>query len=444
MSDSTLTQVNEHYLDQVMDLSLVKEVEASEDIYAANGMKLIAKGARLSNEMQERLILHRLKKPLESSISVNDGVGMKEILAEAQRLTDADNPLQPLLGGAKGKGALLTVLSRIPLNHSLTMLLSLVDHSGENALPHHILASLLASSLARQLNLADDKQQSVATAALFHDVGKLYINPAYLRPGQKLKPAEWRQVVSHPVIGQKVLAEVGGLNTAVTRAVLEHHERYSGNGYPQRLAGNAISIEGQVLAVAEILASMSLQQELTLQRAELALRIVPGEHALPIVSVLSRTALDSRVAQAEAAPLPADVLIQESDSLLKRLHALVKLCADLCAAPTLQSETAASLLRRALARLHLIQQALASTGVDVCAESQQHLLAESVGSQDSFEIHGVILEIDWRISELARDLILGSERLAAQELAALEPLIALLEEGATPEHGTDHAPNQHG
>ena len=225
MTDSALTQVNEHYLDKVMDLSQVKEVEASEDIYAANGMKLIAKGARLSNEMQERLILHRLKKPLESSISVNDGVSMKEILAEAQRLTDAVNPLQALLGGTKGKGALLTVLSRIPLNHSLTMLLSLVDHSGESVLQHYILAGLLASSLARQLNLADDKQQTVATAGLFHDVGKLYINPAYLRPREKLKPSEWRHVVSHPVIGQKVLAEVGGLNTAVTRAVLEHHER---------------------------------------------------------------------------------------------------------------------------------------------------------------------------------------------------------------------------
>lgn len=70
MTDSPLAQVDEHYLDQVMDLSHVQGVEASQDIYAANGMKLIAKGARLSNEMQERLILHRLKKPLETSISI--------------------------------------------------------------------------------------------------------------------------------------------------------------------------------------------------------------------------------------------------------------------------------------------------------------------------------------------------------------------------------------
>jgi len=155
-------------------------------------------------------------------------------------------------------------------------------------------------------------------------------------------------VVSHPVVGQKVLADVGGLNKAVTRAVLEHHERYSGNGYPQHLAGNAISIESQVLAVAEILASMSMRQELTLQRAELALRIVPGEHALSIVSVLSRVALGSRTTQVVVAFPSVDVLIQESDALLKRLSTLVTRCADLCAKPTLQSPTAASLLRHAL------------------------------------------------------------------------------------------------
>lgn len=427
MTDSSLTQVNEHYLDKVIDLSQAKEVEASEDIYAANGMKLIAKGARLSNEMQERLILHRLKKPLETSISVNDGVDMKEILAEAVRLINEVGPLQSLLGGSMG-GSPLKILSRISLNTSLKMLLSLVNHAKNGALQHYILVSLLASGLARKLSLDEGNLQTVATAGLLHDVGELYIDPAYLRPKQKLKPSEWRHVVSHPVVGQKLLAEVGGLNKTVTRAVLEHHERFGGNGYPQHLAGNAIGIESQVLAVAEILASMSMRQELTLQRAELALRIVPGEHALSIVSVLFKTALESRATQAAVAFPPVDVLIQESVSVLKRLHALVTLCADLCAEPTLQSLTATSLLRHALTRLHLIQQALASTGIDVCAEDQQHLLTETVRSQDGLEIHGVILEINWRISELARDLILLSEHLAAQELEALEPLISLLEE----------------
>ena len=427
MTDNSLTQVNEHYLDKVIDLSQVKDVEASEDIYAANGMKLIAKGARLSSEMQERLILHRLKKPLETSISVSDGVDMKQILVEAQRLTDEAGPLQSLLGGSTG-GTPFKVLSRISLNHPLKMLLSLVNHTESNALQHYILASLLASGLAGKLNLDEGQQRTVAIAGLFHDVGKLYIDPAYLRPKQKLKASEWRHVVSHPVIGQKVLSEVGDLNKSVTQAVLEHHERYGGNGYPQHLAGSAIGVESQVLAVAEILASMSMRQELTWQRAKLALRIVPGEHALQIMSVLSHTTVGGGEAQAEFASLPADRLIRESDSLLKRLRELVKQCADLCAEPTLQSAMAASLLRQALARLHLIQQALASTGVDICAESQQQLMAESVSSQDRLEIHGVILEINWRIGELARDMVLLSEHLAAHELAALKPLISLLEE----------------
>lgn len=431
MTDSELNQVNEHYLNKVMDLSQEKEVEASEDIYAANGMKLIAKGAKLSHEMQERLILHRLTKPLETSIAVNDGVGMKEVMAEAQRLADESKPLQALLGSAKGADAPLKILSRMNFNHSLMMLLSVANHASDGALGHYVVASLLSAGIARQLNLNEDKLQNVATAGLFHDVGKLYINPEYLRPNQKLKPSEWRHVVSHPVIGQKLLTEVGGLNRATTQAVLEHHERFNGNGYPQQLAGNAIGIEGQVLAAAEILASMFVRRELSLQRAELALRIVPGEHALPIVSILSRASAEAEVAQGEDFAVQADALAKARDVLLDRLQALVTLCADLCASPALKSVPAAGLLRQVLTRLHLIQQALASTGVDYRDDGHDDLLLSSLGHKDGFEIHVVIMEINWRISELARDLILHSEHLAPQELEALEPLISLLEEGGT-------------
>lgn len=424
MADSSLTQVNEHYLDKVMDLSQVTEVEASEDIYAANGMKLVSKGARISSEMQERLIVHRLKKPLESSLAVNDGVDLKAILAEAQRLVDEVRPLQSLLGGVKGEMTPLKVLSKTPLNPSLVTLLSVAGHSGKSALEHAVVTSLVAASVARGLNLGEDKLQTVATAGLFHDVGKLYIHPDYLQHNRKLKPSEWRHVVSHPVIAQKLLAEVGSSSKAVGQAVLEHHERYNGYGYPQQLVGNAISIEGQLLAVAEIVASMFVRQEFTLQRAELALRLVPGEHALPIVSVLSRAA-----AQQETDPAqPAEALMQNRNALLKRLRILVELSADLCASPVLRSASATALLRQILMRLHLIQQALSSTGLDACADSTDALMLETAGYKDGFEIQIVILEIDWRLSELARDVTLQSEQLTTQEWEALEPLVSLLDE----------------
>lgn len=427
MADSALTQVNEHYLDKVMDLSQAKEVEASEDIYAANGMKLVAKGARLSPEMQERLILHRLKKPLETSIAVNDGIDMQAIRAEAERLVEEVKALRPLAAAAGDDGP-LGVLARMDCNQSLLMLLSVINHGGPGALQHCIVASLVAAGLGRKLRLNEDRLLSLATAGLFHDVGKLYIKPEYLRPSRKLKPSEWRHVISHPIVGQKLLAEVGGLNKTAAQAVLEHHERYNGNGYPQQLAGSAISVEGQVLAAAEILASMFVRDELTLQRAGLALRIVPGEHALPIVSILSRAASETPGQEVEGGAPQAAELARARKALLGRLQSLVNLSADLCAAPALKSAATVALTRQALTRLHLIQQALASTGVDFCGNGGESLLPESITPRDRFEIHGVILEISWRLSELERDLVLHSEHLAPQEMQALEPLIALLEQ----------------
>ena len=58
---SELNNVNPHYLERVVDLSTNYDVSASEDIYDANGMKLLAKGTKIAPGVQEKLIRHKLK-----------------------------------------------------------------------------------------------------------------------------------------------------------------------------------------------------------------------------------------------------------------------------------------------------------------------------------------------------------------------------------------------
>ena len=72
--------VNEHYLDKVLALSEEVGVTATEDIYDTHGNKLLAKGAQVSRRLQERLIVHRLRKPIESCIAVDgDEIGRAHV-----------------------------------------------------------------------------------------------------------------------------------------------------------------------------------------------------------------------------------------------------------------------------------------------------------------------------------------------------------------------------
>lgn len=81
MNKSSFTTVNPYYLDNVMKAADRHEVVASEDIHNAAGIKLVAKGQRIDENMRERLIRFKLRQPLECNLTVNAGIGAAEILA---------------------------------------------------------------------------------------------------------------------------------------------------------------------------------------------------------------------------------------------------------------------------------------------------------------------------------------------------------------------------
>ena len=102
--DISLNDVNKNYLDKVMDLAEEMDVEATEDIFDSRGMKLVAKGARISRNLQEKLIMHKLKKPLESSIAVEGGVSSNSVVEEAERLSETVPPVAKMRRAASDRG----------------------------------------------------------------------------------------------------------------------------------------------------------------------------------------------------------------------------------------------------------------------------------------------------------------------------------------------------
>ena len=429
MANENFTEVNRFYLDRVMDMSSGDHaVEAAEDIYADNGMKLLAKGATLTHGMQERLIVHRLKKPLETSIAVRDGVNADLLRAEAERLLDENRPLRALFG-KDGSGALpLRMMSMIPANASLMTLLSVIKGGDVKTLRHCVAVTLVAIGIANRMKFGEDALLDLTLAGLCHDVGELYINPEYLRVQRRLKPSEWHHVVAHPVIGKTLLEQVTGLRQSITQAVLEHHERFDGSGYPRQISGAAISRGGQVLSVAEMVGGMFLRDVRALECSAVALKIIPGEHAQPVISVLAN-ALQRELesgAQTAGDVMPQDEAIAKLELLLHRIRGAEQRYADL--GETLQGDSpaAGALLKRSNARLHQIQRALSSTGLDIDSADRPQILLSSADACLGFEIGVVVNEINWRLRDLARDLTLGCDRLPPVDYERMAPLIAQL------------------
>jgi putative two-component system response regulator len=107
-----------------------------------------------------------------------------------------------------------------------------------------------ASELARRLKLAPEVVEQVRTGALIHDVGKLAVPDHILNKPGALTPDEFDVIKTHPVVGAEIVLPLAS-QRHLYAIVRNHHERYDGTGYPDRLAGEAIPLAARIVAVCD-------------------------------------------------------------------------------------------------------------------------------------------------------------------------------------------------
>ena len=110
--------------------------------------------------------------------------------------------------------------------------------------------------IARKLQISEDEQNTIALAALLHDVGKIGVPDAILRKPGRLTDEEFDAVKQHPQMGAIMVSSVAGLEETLP-AVRHHHERWDGQGYPSGLRGEEIPPIARLLAVADAFSAMT-------------------------------------------------------------------------------------------------------------------------------------------------------------------------------------------
>lgn len=111
-------------------------------------------------------------------------------------------------------------------------------------------------ALAEAIGLPPDRVAVVSHAALLHDIGKIGIFDEVLNKAGKLNLEERELIKRHPELSRTIVAHVPGL-TPCLPAIHQHHERWDGQGYPNGLKGEAISLEGRILAIADAYDAMT-------------------------------------------------------------------------------------------------------------------------------------------------------------------------------------------
>jgi hypothetical protein len=140
------------------------------------------------------------------------------------------------------------LLTQYPL---ITQKITVLAERMPDVFARSLLTSVVALSLCKELKLSAKTAENVFLANVISDVGLLHIDPLIINKEGQYTQNEWKMMQGHVVIAKHFADMVPNLPKAVGKAVLEHHERADGFGYPFSKQAKQLGIEGQIMAMVD-------------------------------------------------------------------------------------------------------------------------------------------------------------------------------------------------
>jgi response regulator RpfG family c-di-GMP phosphodiesterase len=228
---SLLRRIREQHPDvAVVMVTAVAEVEVAVSCLAAGAMDYITKPfifeevkARVTQALEKRRLLlenRGYQERLEERVK-----------AQAQRLEDV------FLAGVQ----------------SLAEALELKDPYTRG---HSIRVSRHGVAISRVLGIDDATIRNIELGGQLHDIGKIGVREDVLNKPGPLTTEEYQHIMTHPVLGWRILRPLLGDNAVALNIVRSHHERIDGTGVPDGLGGDEIAREARIIAVADAFDAM--------------------------------------------------------------------------------------------------------------------------------------------------------------------------------------------
>ncbi len=239
-----------HYVEHLAEVNKTNKVILAEDIFNQRGVLVVKKGSEVDLEFAKKIAKHKLVKSLDNSISLTNLLKQKDI---SNTLTLYLHELY-LFDFAQSNGLyqetilLFSLLDNYPeIMQKLTILSERLPH----VFGRTLVMSVFTTGLCNELNQTHKTKENVFLACLISEVGMLHIDPLLIDKRDYYNPDELKMLQGHVVIAKHFTDMVQSLPSIVGRAVLEHHERADGFGYPLKKTLPKLCIEGQILAMVD-------------------------------------------------------------------------------------------------------------------------------------------------------------------------------------------------
>ncbi|RPJ63684.1 MAG: PAS domain S-box protein [Dehalococcoidia bacterium] len=201
------------------------------------------------------LELRAIRKDGETRVCVARGVAEMGLNGRAIRLFGS---LQDITERKAIEVELLKSYERLKntLDDAIDTMAKIVEMRDLYTAGHQQRVSDLSSAIAGEMKLEDTRIEQLRMAAAIHDIGKIYVPSEILSKPGKLSTMEFSLIKTHAQAGYDIIKSMD-FPYPVAQAILQHHERTDGSGYPNQLRGEDILLEAKILAVADVVEAMA-------------------------------------------------------------------------------------------------------------------------------------------------------------------------------------------
>lgn len=348
-----------HYLRALTDMADRRAVVTQDAIYTDNGIKLLEKGARIDSRLYDRLVQHKLREPIDRHLTVENAVDVPALIAAGQDLAEQGVLPQMLAQALGSAGKLLAPLRSVSLPDPVAFKLTVMRDQRPGLFEHSLQMMMVAVFLGLKSGLSERDCVPLAAAALLHDAGVLHMDPSWMDPLNKVTGVQRKHLVAHPITSMLMLKDAGVYPRSVEIAVLEHHERMDGSGYPRGLPGAEISPMGRILLLAEVVTAFyEKYTDMPAQRLSLVLRLNHRKFPAALVAHVLPLLQEDVARDSALMPLGADAPVQ-IDTLAGAFEQWEQLKAAL---PPDARQVPGSVFAFADIRLQALQKALIEAG----------------------------------------------------------------------------------
>lgn len=255
VTEQALTEIVEaqpnHYATHLAAVNQTNAVVANQDIYNKNGVLVAKQGTKITQSASEQIARHKLAQPLERQVNLAQMLDANGLFQDFSQWLAQYSDLQQIFAcqhsASTYQPSFINFDFPAPVLQKLTVIKSEVNEKYLKSL----FCAWLSWLIAGELELSEQQQLAAMLAGLTCELGFLHISPEILQVKRELTAEEWRAVQCHVVVGYLFLKEIPNVDNQVARAVLEHHERCDGTGYPIGKTAAEVSQIGKIVAMAD-------------------------------------------------------------------------------------------------------------------------------------------------------------------------------------------------